>query len=187
MANNQVLRKIGSPLRVVLANAGDFDNLPFDDTDQMNMTSLADGAARQSDQFDFGELTDVGEWSEVYDVSCSFEVDVAPVSGEIIEVYLAPSVNSDAALDNPGGVSGSDSAYTGTAGDSLVDSLKQLDFIGAVVCTSDADPVMQTQAFAYSPHARYGTLVVVNNSGEAFVGDAIHHYVIFTPIVPEIQ
>ncbi len=187
MANNQVLRKIGSPLRVVLANASDFDNLPFPDTDQMDMTSLADAAARQSDQFDFGESVDVGEWSEVYDVACSFEVDVAPVSGTIIEVYLAPSINSDPALDNPGGVSGSDSAYTGTAGDSLVDSLKQLDFIGSVVCTSDADPVMQIQAFAYSPHARFGTLVVVNNSGETFVGDAIHHYIIFTPIVPEIQ
>lgn len=187
MADNQVLRKIGSPLRAVLANAADFDNLPFPDTDQINMTSLADAGARQSDQFDFGELADIGEWSEVYDVACSFEVDVAPVSGTTIDIYLAPSVNLNAALDNPGGVSGSDSAYTGTAGDSLLDSLKQLDFIGSVVCTSDADPVMQTQAFAYSPHARYGTLVVINNSGEAFVGDAVHHYVIFTPIVPEIQ
>lgn len=187
MADNQVLRLIGSPLRAVLADTTNFDDLPFAQTDQIDLTSLADAAARQSDQFDFGELADVGDWAALYQVSCSFEVDVAPVSGTLIDIYLAPSVNSSAALDNPGGVTGSDSAYTGTAGDSLTDSLKQLDYIGSVICTADADPVMQTQAFGYSPNARYGTLVVVNNSGQAFVADATHHYVIFTPIVPEIQ
>jgi len=182
MANNQVLRKIGSPTQIVLADTTDFDDTPVAQTDQIDMTSQADGAAIQSDKFDFG-----AEWGDLYDVHCEFEVDVAPASGEVISVYLAPSLEAGAALGNPGGVVGADGAYTGTAGDSLADSLFQLDFIGNVICTADADPVMQVQSFAYSPHARYATLVVVNDSGQAFVGDATHHYVMFTPIVPEVQ
>jgi hypothetical protein len=177
---NEVLVKVGTAL--VLADITDFDGSPSAQTDQIDLTSLADAAARQSDQIDFGAVR-----AAMFNVQCSFEVDVAPVSGTFIYVYFAPSISGTAANENPGGISGSDAAYTGTAGDSLDDSLKQLDFIGSVICTADADPVMQTQSFVYAPHARYGTLVVYNNSGQAFVADATHHYVIFEPIIDEIQ
>lgn len=177
---NEILVKVGTAL--VLADTTDFDNLPSADTDQIDLTSLADGAAIQSDQIDF-----TAKRAALFNVQVSVEIDVAPVSGEVVKLYFAPSVNASAALDNPGGVSGSDSAYTGTAGDSLADSLLQLDFIGNIVCTADADPVMQTQSFTYAPHARYGTLVVFNDSGQAFVGDATHHYIIFEPMIDEVQ
>lgn len=177
---NEILVKVGT--EIVIADATDFDNLPFPDTDQIDLTSLANAAARQSDQINFGALR-----AARYNVQASVEIDVAPASGAVVSLYFAPSVNSNAALDNPGGVAGSDAAYTGTAGDSLADSLLQLDFIGDIICTSDADPVMQTQSFTYAPHARYGTLVVLNSSGQAFVGDADHHYIIFEPMIDEIQ
>jgi len=186
MANNEIRRKIGSMLTVMLADATDFDDTPIPDTDQIDLTSLANAAARESDKFDFGEIT-TGEWADLYDIHCEFEVDVAPVSGTTIDVYIAPSDESGAALGNPGGIVGADGAYTGTAGDSLADSLKQLEFIGSVTCTADADPVMQIQSFGYAPIARYATLVVHNKSGQAFVADADHHYVRFTPVVPEVQ
>lgn len=182
MADNQILRKIGSPATIMLADTTDFDDTPVAQSDQIDLTSQADGAAIQSDKFDFG-----AEWGDLYDVHAEFEVDVAPVSGTTITLYLAPSDEAGAALGNPGGVVGADGAYTGTAGDSLDDSLKQLDFIGAIICTADADPVMQVQTFGYSPVARYATLVVVNDSGQAFVGDATHHYIRLTPVVPEVQ
>lgn len=186
MANNEILRKIGSPLTVMLADTTDFDDIPIAQTDQIDLTSLANGGARQSDKFDFGE-TSTGEWADLYDVHCEFEVDVAPASGEVVSVYIAPSDEPGAALGNPGGIVGADGAYTGTAGDSLADSLKTLEFIGDVICTSDADPVMQIKTLGYSPIHRYGTLVVFNQSGQAFVADATHHYVRFTPVVPEVQ
>lgn len=182
MADNQILRKIGSPSTIMLADTTDFDDTPIAQTDQIDLTSQADGAAIQSDKFDFGE-----EWAELYDIHVEFEVDVAPVSGTTITLYLASSDESGAALGNPGGIVGADGAYIGTAGDSLDDSLKQLEFIGNVICTADADPVMQIQTFGYSPIARYGTIVVVNDSGQAFVADATHHYIRFTPVVPEVQ
>ncbi len=177
---NEVLVKAGT--QIVLADATDFDNNPAADTDQIDLTSLADGGARQSNKFDFGATR-----ARMYNVAVSVEIDVAPVSGTVVDIYLAPSIVSGAALENPGGIVGADGAYTGTAGDSLADSLKQLDFIGSVICTLDADPVMQNQNFVYAPHARYGTLVVFNQSGQAFVADATHHYIIFEPIVDEIQ
>jgi hypothetical protein len=179
---NEVLTTIGSPTTLCLADATDFDNDPIPDTDQIDLTSLANAAARQSAKFDFG-----AKWAGKYSVMCSFEIDVAPASGAVVDVYIAPSIEATAGDSNPGGVSGADAAYTGTAGDSIADSLKQLDFIGSVICTADADPVMQTQSFVYAPHCRYASLVVFNQSGQAFVGDATHHFIIFTPIVPEIQ
>lgn len=177
---NEILVKVGTAL--VLADATDFDNNPSADTDQIDLTSLANGAARQSDKIDFTAAR-----AAVFNVACSFEVDVAPASGVVIDIYFAPSISGAAANENPGGISGSDSAYTGTAADSLVDSLKQLDLIGSMICTSDADPAMQNQSFVYAPQTRYGTLVVHNRSGQAFVADATHHYVIFEPIIDEIQ
>ncbi len=182
MANNQVLRKIGSPATIMLADVTDFDNTPIPDTDQMDMTSLANAGARQSDKFDFG-----AEWADLYDVHCEFEIDVAPVSGAVVSVYLAPSDEAAAALGNPGGIVGADGPYTGTGGDSLADSLLTMDFIGDVICTSDTDPVMHSKTLAFSPVARYATIVVYNQSGQAFVADADHHYIRFTPVVPEVQ
>jgi hypothetical protein len=118
----------------------------------------------------------------------SIQIDVAPASGTVIDVYFAPSPDATAGNENPGGVSGADAAYTGTAGDSIADSLKQLDFIGSLVCTADADPVMQIQLIGvYSPPMRYGSPVIFNQSGQAHVGDATHSYLMFQPIIDEIQ
>jgi len=177
---NEILQKVGTP--IVLADTTDFDDDPFAQTDQIDLTSLANGGARQSTKFDFGATR-----AAKYNVVGSMEVDVAPVSGTVVDLYLAPSLEATAGDSNPGGIVGADGAYTGTAGDSLADSLKQLDFIGSIICTADADPVMQTQYFVYAPHARYGTLVVFNQSGQAFVADATHHFIIFEPIIDEIQ
>ena len=179
---NEILQKIGTPTTLCLADATDFDNDPIDDNVQFDLTALANTEARQGAKFDFGATR-----APRYNVMASFEVDFAPASGTTISLYLAPSIEVTAGDSNPGGVSGVDGAYTGTAGDSIADSLKQLDFIGDVICTADADPVMQTQSFVYAPHTRWGSVVVLNESGQALVGDATHHFIIFEPIVDEVQ
>lgn len=178
---NEVLVKVGT--QKVWADATDFDNDPFADDYQLDLTSLANDGARQGAKGDFGATR-----AAKYAIFMAFEPDVAPVSGTVIEVYFAPSPDATAADENPGGVSGSDAAYTGTAGDSLDDSIKQLDFIGNIVCTADADPVMQIQLVGvYSPPMRYGSPVVYNKCGQAHVGDATHSYLMFQPIIDEIQ
>lgn len=178
---NEILQKVGT--QKVWADATDFDNDPFADDYQLDLTSLASAAARQGAKGDFG-ATRAGQ----YAVFLSVEIDVAPTSGLTVEVYFGPSPDVTAGDENPGGLTGADAAYTGTAGDSLDDSVKQLDFIGSLVCTADADPVMQTQLVGvYSPKMRYGSPVIYNKSGQAHVGDATQSYLMFQPIVDEIQ
>lgn len=177
---NEILIKEGT--QIVCADATDYDNDPVADTDQLDLTSLANSAARQGDKIDFTATR-----ARRYRVTLNVEIDVAPASGAVVELYFAPSEEAAAADSNPGGVSGSDSAYSGTTGDSLDDSIKQLDFIGSIVCTSDADPAEQQQSWVYSPSARYGTPVVYNKSGQAFVGDATEMWLIFTPLIDEVQ
>jgi hypothetical protein len=179
---NELLVKVGATPLVWADNAGDFGDSPIAGTDQITLVSLADGAARQGDKGDFTALR-----AGAYSVTLRVEFDVAPVSGTTVSLYFAPSVSGTAATANPGGVSGSDAAYTGTAGDSLADSLKQLDLIGVLTCTADAATVVQQQTFVYSPSERYGTPVVFNEGGQAFEGDDIEMSIIFNPIIQEIQ
>jgi hypothetical protein len=178
---NEVLVKAGTQL--VWADATDFDNYPYADDYQLDLTGLTNGAARQGAQGDLGE-TRARQWS----VTLNVEINVAPVSATTVDVYWAPSADSVPASGNPGGITGSDAAYTGTAGDSLDDSLKQLDFLGSLICTADIHPAEQHQLVSvYRPPTRYGSPVVYNKSGQAMVPDAFHAYILFQPIVDEIQ
>lgn len=175
--------RVKAGTQLVWADTTDFDDDPFAQDYQLDLTSLANAAARQGAKGDFGATR-----ARRYAVFASIEIDVAPASGEVIDLYFAPSPDAAAGDENPGGVSGADAAYIGTAGDSIADSLKQLDFIGSLVCTSDADPVMQIQLIGvYSPPMRYGSPVVFNQCGQAHVGDATHSYLLFQPIMDEIQ
>lgn len=181
---NEILTKVGSGSVVWADHAGDFGDSPLagNTQGQLTLISLADGAARQGAKVDLGATR-----APKYSVTLRIEYDVAPVSGTICSLYYAPSPHATAATANPGGASGSDAAYTGTAGDSLADSLKQLDLIGVLVCTADAATVVQQQTFVYSPSERYGMPIVFNEGGQAFEGDDIEMSVTFNPIVDEIQ
>lgn len=179
---NEILRKVGATPIVCADIGGDFGDSPLTGTDQITLVSLADGAARQGDKIDF-----LAKRAQMFSVTLRVEYDVAPVSGTICSLYFAPSPHATKATANPGGIVGADGAYTGTAGDSLADSLKQLDLIGTLVLTLDAATVVQQQTFVYSPSERYGTPVVFNEGGQAFEGDDIEMSIIFNPIIDEIQ
>lgn len=167
---------------IVWADTTDYAGDGGTRTHQIDLTSLANTAARQGAKADFGATR-----ADLYSVTLRIEADVAPASGEVIKLFFAPSLSTTAATANPGGVSGADAGYTGTAGDSLDDSIKQLDFIGALTCVADIAPVVQQQTWKYSPPLRYGSPVVYNQSGQALEGDAIEMSISFTPSVPEIQ
>lgn len=151
-------------------------------THQIDLTSIASTAAHQGAKADLGATR-----AALYAVTVGIEYDVAPTSGNVCSVWWAPSPSGTAGTANPGGCTGADAAYTGTAGDSLADSILQLSLIGNLVCTSDAATVVQFQTFLFSPELRYGSPVVYNEADQALEGDAIEMFIAFTPLKDQIQ
>lgn len=178
---NEILIKHGSP--IVWADiGGDFGDLPLTGTHQITLVSLATTAARQGVKVDFGIKR-----AAVYAVTLRIEYDVAVSAGDICSLHFAPSPHATPATANPGGVIGTDAAYTGTAGDSLADSIKQCDMIMSMPLTTDAATVVQQMTAMYSPPERYGSPIVWNEADQAFEGDDIEMSIIFQPIIDEIQ
>lgn len=174
--------KIKSGTPIVIADTTDYAGDLGTRTDQIDLTSLAAAAARQSAKIDLGAVR-----AAVYAVTMAIEFDVAPTSGDVVSLWWAPSPSVTAGVANPGGCSGVDAAYTGTTGDSLDDSILQLTLIGNLVCTSDLATVVEFETFMFSPEHRYGSIVVYNEADQAFEGDAIEMGVSFTPVIDEAQ
>lgn len=168
---------------IVWADTADYAGDGGARTDQIDLTSIGAGAAREGDKVDLGNPR-----AAAYGVTLGIEMNVAPaVATRNISLWWAPSVAAAAATVNPGGVSGSDGGYTGTAGDSLADSILQCTPIGVLPATSDADGVIQTKSWIFSPETRYGTPVVWNETDQAFEGDAVEMFITFTPVYDESQ
>lgn len=149
---------------------------------QLDMTGVANGAARQSAKVDLG-----ANRAAQYAVRCAVELAATPTAGKVIEFYWAESAHSTAANGNIGGVSGSDAAYTGVDSD-LANSVLQLQFIGVHVCTNDPTPVVQmSRVGTLVPGNRYGAVVIRDQSDADFHSDAVETHVVLDPIVPEIQ
>jgi hypothetical protein len=154
-------------------------------TDQIDLTSVGSGSARQGAKADLGATR-----ATKYAVFVCMEIVSAAASAESIEIYWAGSPSATAANANPGGASGADAAYTGTAGDSLIDSLPQLEYVGALITTSDNTGVPQYQKVGVlfgDEIQRYGMPVVVNNSTGVLEGNATEMLVALVPILPDIQ
>jgi hypothetical protein len=155
-------------------------------THDLDLTDLLFTAARQGVKADLGATRAMR-----YAITLAVEFKAAdtPESGETVNLYWAPSGSVTAGVANQGGCAGTDAAYTGTAGDSLNDSLKQLIFIGAIVLTSDVVAVVQRQTFVFSPPTRYGQPVVLNNTNAEDFNDvdAQEMYVRMVPLINEGQ
>ena len=176
---------VGTP--IVLADTTDHSPATNNNlgtrTDQIDLTSVADTAARQSAQIDFG-----ANRAPLWQLGAAFELAATPTAGEVINIYLAPSNSGTAAVGNPGGVSGSDAAYTGYSSN-LASSLKQLMFLGSFVTTVQATGTIQvdTNIAEFVPPSRYGTIVVENQSGAAFHSDMVESSIVLTPIEHQVQ
>jgi hypothetical protein len=143
----------------------------------ISLASVANAAARQSAKLDLG-ATRAG----AYKVRGNFELAATPTAGNTIDLYWAPSESGTAGTDNPGNVSGTDAAYSGYSSN-LTDSLKQLMFIGSFICTAQATTTVQSGYIGrFTPPSRYGSLVVVNNSGAAFHSTNTNQEITFSPI-----
>lgn len=171
-----------SATAIVFADATDFSgtNSGYTRTAQIDLTSIANGAARQSDKVDLGV-----DRSQLYSVRVGIELAVAPTAGNIVEFYWSASASATAGTGNDGGASGADGAYK--AGEEA-EWKKQLIFIGALVLTNDATTTVQVQSIGmFKPPERYGSVIVVNTSGQALVADAVEMFVALIGVNPEIQ
>lgn len=172
---------------IVLADTTDYSPATANNlgtrTDQIDLTSVSNAAARQSAKVDFG-----ANRAELWNLACAMEIAATPTAGNTIDFYLAPSNSGTAANNNPGGISGSDAAYTGYSSN-LSASLKQLMYIGSMVTTAQATGTVQVcmSVGVFAPPERYGTVVVVNNSGAALHSDAVEMSVVLTPIESQVQ
>lgn len=143
----------------------------------ITLTSVANNAARQAAKLDLGATR-----AAAYNVSADFEIAATPTAGATIELWWAPSSSATAGTSNPGGIGGTDSAYSGYSSN-LAASVVQLQFIGNFVCTAQATSTVQ-KAFVgvLCPTMRYGTLVVYNKSGAALHSAATNMQIVLTPI-----
>ena len=145
-----------------------------------DLTSVAAAEAEASAKADLG-----ANRAPEYAIHAAIEMAVAPVTGTTFDFYWAPSGLATAGAGNPGYVSGSSAAYTGTPG-TLAEGLKQLEYIGSMVMGADATATIQMAFIAiFKPPTRYGCLVVVNNTAQATHSDVVEQAVSFTPIVPQ--
>lgn len=182
---NEVLQK--AQTAIVLADsvepyAGDLGAR----TDQLDLDGLVAGAARQSAKVDLGKgAALLGTRFAVY---AAIEFATAPVSGENVDIWIGFSPDAIAGTANPGGLTGADAAYDGTAGDDLDDSLRQLEFIGSLIATADATPVVQFQFIGWFVAVeQHASIVVDNNATPNFVGDAAEMAIRIVPYLDELQ
>lgn len=142
----------------------------------ITLASLADGAGRCGLKGDLGAA-----FAARYAVTLELNMDVAPAAGKTIELCWAASHDGSTF---PGGAAGTDAAYKPGEVDEWK---KQLLRIGCLVVTNDAESVVQTQLFVFSPPTRYGCPVVVNRAGQALEGNDDSHKITFTPLIDEVQ
>ena len=154
-------------------------------THELDLTSLADAAAQQGVKADLGATRSID-----YAVLACIEMAVAPAVGAGVPIYWAGSPIVTAGNANPGGTSGVNAAYTGTAGATIAEAVNQLKLIGTFYLTDDATAVlqyMQVGVLRGNLVPRFGMPVVFNEGGQAFHNDAVEMYVALLPITPEIQ
>lgn len=178
---NEVLVKSGTP--IVWADTTDYSatGSGYTRTHQLDLTSIANGAARQGDKADLGATR-----AAAFSVNVGMELNVAPTAGNQIDIYWSSSFSATAGTGNEGGASGADGAYKAAE---EAEWVKQLTFIGSIVLTNDASTTVQRQCVnpAFMPPTRYGMPVVYNRSGQALFSDAVEMYVALHPLIDEVQ
>lgn len=185
---NEVLQKAGTD--ITFGVSGSFS--PADAgtqwassiTDLITLSGITDGSGRQSDKVDLG-ATRAAQYAVLGCVDFTGET---PTAGGTVDYYWAPSTSTTQGTGNVAGNSGADAAAPGGALGSitLAEFLLQCQFIGSLV-VHDGAVVQNGFVGVLSPSARYGQLIVVNNSGGTFEADDVEAHQLLQPIVDEVQ
>jgi len=153
-------------------------------TAEMGMSAVANGAGVQSDKVDLGALR-----AEEYSVDAAFDfTGETPTAGATVDLYWAPSNHGTQGNGNVAGNSGADAAAPdGALGSiTLAEFIMQCVPIGTLV-VHDGGVVQCGHIGVFAPPSRYGQMIVVNNSGDAFEADEVESHIVMTPIVREVQ
>ena len=185
---NEILQKVGTA--IVFGVSGSFS--PADAgtqwassiSDTLTLAGLADGAGRQSDKVDLG-ATRAAQYACFGCVDFTGET---PTAGAHVDYYWAPSTSSTPANGNVAGNSGADAAAPGGALGSitLAEFLDMCQYIGSLT-VHDGAVVQNGFVGIFTPSDRYGQLVVVNESGDAFEADDVEMHQVLVPIIDELQ
>ncbi len=190
MATNEVLQKVGTQIRLFVTGsfspADAATNLTIGTPTDVVMTlsALADAAAWQSDKFDFGATR-----ARRYEVlGCVDFTGETPDAVGTVDYYFAPSTSSTQANGNVAGNSGA----SAVAPDGALGSITLAEFLllGCVpigsLHTHDGASVQNGFVGVLTPTSRYGQLILVNNSGDAFEADDVEMHQVMTGIVDDI-
>ncbi len=185
---NEVLVKVGTQISFG-DHAGDFvggatkTSIEVAGTDvQLALTGLASGLGRESAKFDFGATR-----AAAYSILGTLEFATAPETGELFNLYLAPTSNSVAANGNIQSIDGVDAAAP-SGHSTLKELIDACMWIGSFMCSADATATVQNMfGGVFSPPERYGILIAVNNTSDDIHSDDIECNIVFNPIVDEIQ
>ena len=146
---------------------------------QMNVSVLAAAAMWQSAKT--ATLADTGTaWPDEWILGACQEAAATPAAGATFDFYWNASPSATAGTGNSGGCSGTDAAYTAAG-------LKQLIFIGSLVCVANVLNISANVGRFRMPYL-YGSLVVVNNTAVGMVdavADEIHYTL--TPVYYDLQ
>jgi len=188
---NEILVKDGTQIAFGVAasfNPADDGTNYVDDAATIDyaitLAGLANAAGRQSIKIDLG-ATRAG----LYAVFAAVDfTDETPSAAGRVDYYWAPSGSATQGNGNVAGNSGADAACPdGALGSiTLAEFLLQCQMIGSLA-THDGASVQCGLVGVFSPCSRYGQLIVVNNSGDAFAADDVEMHTVFNPLVTEVQ
>lgn len=187
---NEVLVKTGTQIRFFVtgsfspADAGTNWTIGVPTDVVLTLSAVADGAGRQSTKVDLG-ATRARKYSVLGTVDFTGET---PSATGTVDYYWAPSTSTTAGTGNVAGNSGVDAAAPGGALGTitLAEFLLQCQRIGSLP-THDGAVVQNGFVGIFSPAERFGQMIVVNNSGDAFEADDVEMHQVMNPIVDEIQ
>jgi hypothetical protein len=151
----------------------------------ITLASLANGngtsaGGRQAATLDLGE-----KWAQLWVISTEFELAATPTAGNAINLWAS---FTDATGAGGANTSGTDSAYSGYS-NNIDAATKQLDWIGAHICTAQATATVQKMPVAgvFMPKARYLNLVVDNRSGAAFHSTDTNQLIKLKPLNESVE
>jgi hypothetical protein len=153
-------------------------------TAAITLASLANGngtsaGGRQSASLDMG-----ANWAQRWRLECDFELAATPTAGNAINLFASWNTATGA---GDGNTSGSDAAYTGYS-NNIDAATKQLEFLGAHICTAQATSTVQKSLVGVIfPKGRYLNLVVDNRSGAAFHSTDTNQVITLTPLEESIE
>lgn len=174
----------------VFSNSGEYSptdaGQPTGTDADFDMGALATGGvAWQSVKLDLGSANLDMEW----EMTAYIEFHSAPTAGGTVDFYLGWSSSATAGQDSPGNLSGTDAVFQGYGADTAsgTEALKQLDYVGSLVVTADAD-IQVGVIGTFVPLKRYVALVAVNNASVNIANtDAIETGVAIYPVQIQIQ